>query len=187
MAWVDDMSRVEAFCKSMPRTWILPERKNQGEKGLSEFITKVDDVVLKLGIQHGWALTGKDSTYIRPHIVRKVALAAVTERKIQWWSTLTKEAMILASADRERMLAELPCHWSPRDIAHEFGSPPFLLSMWLCLFKPLKSQADCKEWLLAVDVEKWTEMVQAFQKAHGPIPPSPAQVVEFALRQARSR
>ena len=183
MVWVDDTSRVEAFCKSMPRTWTLPDRHRQGVDGLSEFITKVDDAVCKFGMQHTWAMTGKDSTYIRPHIVRKVALAAITLKKIRWWSTLSKEAMILASADREGMLAEVP--WSPRDIAHEFGSPPFLLSMWLCLFKPLKSQADCKEWLLAVDVEKWEEMVQAFQKAHGPIPPNPVQVVDFALRQAR--
>ena len=185
MVWVDDMSRVEAFCKSMPRTWILPERKNQGETGLSEFITKVDYVLLKFGIQHSWAMTGEDSTYIRPHIVRKVVTAAVTRMKIQWWGSLTKETMMLASADHERMLANLPCHWSPQDIAHEFGSPPFLLSMWLCMFKPLTSQADCKVWLSAVDVEQWTEVAQAFQKAHGPIPPSPAQVVDFALRQAR--
>lgn len=172
----------------MPRNWAVPDRKPRGEEGLTEFITEVDNVLLKLGTQHAWSIMGPDSEYVRPHLVRKIALAAVVERKIQWWGQLTTEAMHLASADREHMLKDIPHHWTPRDIAHEFGSPPFLLSMWLCLFKPLKLKKDAayKEWLLSVDVTTWNAVVQAVQKENGQMTPSPLQVVEFALKQAQA-
>lgn len=172
----------------MPRKWAVPDRKPRGEEGLTEFITKVDAVLLQFGTKHSWALTGPESEYVRPHVVRKIALAAVMERKILWWGQLTTEAMHLASADREHILQEIPPHWMPKDIAHEFGSPPFLLSMWLCLFKPLKLKTDAayKEWLLSVDVTTWNAVVQAFQKENGQMTPNPLQVVEFALKQAQA-
>ena len=165
-------ARCQELLDALPGQWPLPAT-------LEAFEGQVGEVDTQLRTLPSW--TGFGGTYVRPHILRKIAMFWLEQGGLAGEPSPTSTVMARFMPDELGLLANLPPSWPVARITAltPMVKPP-LLSMWACLFHAALRSAKAREWASRGDSIAFSSMATALQGATG-CPPTPAQVIAAAL------
>jgi len=171
-------------CQEMLQMEPWPRPSSAAE--LADMLVRADGSLRSLG---PWAQMGSSSTYLAPHVLRKIAiLFQQTCLPDMNWAEVPRHVWSLASPDQSQHLAALPKHWSSKQIADITPNIPLIQwSMWACLLDPALRLPGAQEWLASRHAAwQFAATARELEHAEGAAP-TPSEVIKAALEKHRAR
>jgi hypothetical protein len=169
-------------CKEMLEMKAWPQPSSATE--MADMMVKADASLRSLG---GWAQMGASSSYIAPHVLRKIALLyQETCLPHMDWPDVPRDVWMLASPDQGNHLASIPQTWSSKALAQVVPSVPLIQwSMWTCLLDPPLQEPHAQQWLQSPSApSQFASVAKELERRHGATP-TPAEVITAALKRFR--
>ena len=179
-AFTGETQHLDELVAALPHAWAKPASPDE----FADFCARVDADLKGLP---SWARMG--GTYLRPHVLRKIALLA--DKEFQWNKTrmMRRDVWEQCCPDQHAYLHSIPQGWDMRRVAAIAPRiSPMYYSMWACLFGAVTRDPRMREWLQAQVAAQTTAPFNAAARSlitdmHG-VTPAPARVVALAMAAA---
>ena len=137
--WAELIKIAKDFDDRYPEGLSLPKTVEETllfAKRVAEFLVKFPKK-FGLGTLVG---EGKNSGYVRKHIVRKFVEWARGHTPSDLWDAWTLEQVLEVTPDKMNLLQGVPRTWDGQQIKQKFAVSSFMLSCWACLFHGVDSK-----------------------------------------------